>query len=70
MVRLVLDKVYSCLRSWPRLRTCLVRYFFSTLLGLGINAPFSPAGLCPAKAVLRKNNGKEAARLAQSPFAE
>jgi hypothetical protein len=28
MVRLVLDKVYSCLRSWPRLRLCL----FSILL--------------------------------------
>jgi hypothetical protein len=24
VVRLVLDKVYSCLRSWPRLRFCFV----------------------------------------------
>jgi hypothetical protein len=32
MVRLVLDKVYSCLRSWPRLRFCFVSYFFIILL--------------------------------------
>jgi hypothetical protein len=32
MVGLVLDKVYSCLRSWPRLRFCFVSYFFSILL--------------------------------------
>jgi hypothetical protein len=34
MVRLVLDKVYSCLRSRPRLRFCLVSCFFIILLGI------------------------------------
>jgi hypothetical protein len=32
MVRLVLDKVCSCLRSWLRLRFCFVSYFFIILL--------------------------------------
>jgi predicted permease len=35
MVRLVLDKVYSWLRSGPRLRSCFVSYFFIILLGPG-----------------------------------
>jgi hypothetical protein len=37
MVRLVLDKVYSCLRSWPRLRFCFVSNFFIILLNDAIS---------------------------------
>jgi hypothetical protein len=53
MVRLVLDKVYSCLRSWPRLRFCFVSYFFSILLVPVIPAPAkkrNPVQVANAKA--------------------
>jgi hypothetical protein len=37
MVRLVLDKVYSCLRTWPRLRFCFCQLLFHHPVRSGCN---------------------------------